>query len=43
VTKRRPEFGIFEHVLDLGPVPVPVLDRGRALTGGDVKIGHENE
>jgi hypothetical protein len=39
VPKGSPELGVAEHVLDRGPVPVPVLHRDRPLTGGHVEVG----
>jgi hypothetical protein len=34
-------FGVAEQVLDLGAVPVPVLDRGGLLAAGDVEVGDD--
>jgi hypothetical protein len=41
VSERAAELGILEDVLDLGAVPVPVLDHGGPLIGGDVEVGHD--
>jgi hypothetical protein len=33
------EFGVAEQVLDLGPVPVPVLNLRGLRAGGDIEVG----
>ena len=41
VPQGGPELAVAEHVLDRGPVPVPVLHRDRPLTGGHVQVGQD--
>ena len=41
VAQRGAVLGVAEQVLHLGAVAVPVLDRGGALAGGDVEVGHD--